>query len=205
MDDRYLIVLPRGFIGRVNAGLDKETNILSLSDKMKAIRYNNATEDSYTEVFNLNVTQMYESMINQTVTRDKLTFIKAIIIEASRNFVGHDFTDWINLQRDSRYYTRNHQEFVLDTLRFIQTGKRNTSLRTWEVLLRRKLIDDTQSVYNNRSYDQNVSSFFKSIATDGQPLTGSMHRVISQWMSHRGGYEDLLLTLNIIFGKEFNK
>lgn len=206
MDDRYLVVFPRGFIGRANPGLNKETNNTTMADKIEAVRYNNmSTREQTSEVYNLNVTQMYEAMVGQYTTRCKLTVIKAIVLEAFRNLGERDFSDFIGMQRESRYFTRQHQDFILDTLRFIQTGKRDTSLRTWEIVLRRKLIDDVQSVHCHPRYDKCVADFFNSSAVDGLPITGSMHRVISQWMSHRNGHEDLLLTLNILFGKEFNK
>lgn len=205
MDDRYLVVFPRGFIGRANSGLNKETNNTTLADKIEAVRYNNMSREPYSEVYNLNVTEMYDAMVGQYLAHDKLTFIKAIVIEALRNFGTRDFADFITLQRNSRYFTRQHQDFILDTLKFIQCGKRDTNMRTWELVLRRKLIDDAQSVHQHPRYDKSVSEFFNSSAVDGLPLTGSMHRVISQWMSHRNGHEDLLLTLNLVFGKEFNK
>lgn len=205
MDDRYLVVFPRGFIGRANSGLNKETNNETMADKIEAIRYNNMSREQTIEVYNLNVTEMFNVMINQRLAHDKLQFVKAVIYEAYRNFGDRDFMDWISIQRESRYFTRNHQEFILDTMRFIETGKRNTSTRTWEVLLRRNLIDDSQSVHNHPRYAKCVAGFFSSLAVDGKPLTGAMDRVISQWLSHRNGHEDLLLTLNIVFGKEFNK
>ena len=205
MYDSYLVVFPRGFIGRANPGLNKETNNATMADKIEAIRYNNMSREPYTEVYNLNVTEMHDAMIGQYTSHDKLTLIKGIIVEAYRNFGERNFSDFISQQRNSRYFTRQHQDFILDTLRFIQTGKRDTSMRTWELVLRRKLIDDVQSVHQHPRYDKCVSEFFHSSAVDGFPLTGSMHRVISQWMSHRNGHEDLLLTLNLVFGKEFNK
>jgi hypothetical protein len=206
MNDQYLVVYPRGFIGRATAGLNKETNNATLADKIEAVRYNDMrSREQTTEVYNLNVTDMYDAMVGQYTAHCKLTLIKAIIIEAFRNFGDRDFSEFIAMQRNSRYFTRQHQEFILDTLRFIQTGKRDTSIRTWEIVLRRKLIDDVQSVHQHPRYDKCVSEFFNSSAVDGLPLTGAMHRVISQWMSHRNGHEDLLLTLNLVFGKEFNK
>lgn len=206
MADQYLVVYPRGFIGLSNAGLNKETNNATLADKIEAVRYNNmVSREQTTEVYNLNITEMYEALVGQYTTRDKLTLMKAIILEAFRNFGDRDFGDWVNMQRSSRYFTRKHQEFILDTMRFISTGRRDTSIRTWEIVLRRQLICDTDSVHQNPRYDKCVGEFFNSSAVDGSTLTGSMHRVISQWMSQRHGHEDLLLTLNILFGKEFNK
>lgn len=205
MDDRFLVVFPRGFIGRANSGLNKETNNATMADKIEAIRLNNMNREPYSEVYNIHVTDMYEAMIGQQLAHDKLTFIKAVITEAYRNLGERDFSDFVGLQRNSRYFTRQHQDFILDTMKFIQCGKRDTSTRTWELVLRRKLIDDVQSVHKHPTYDKRVSEFFSSPAADGKPLTGSMHRIISQWMSHRNGHEDLLLTLNLLFGKEFNK
>lgn len=204
MSERYLVVFPRGFIGVTNMGLNSEKNKKTAADRLIDMRYKKEnSEEDKTEVYNLNVTKLYSLMID-SLASDKLTFNKAVIIEALRCFGNIDFAEWIKIQKNSRYFTLNHQKFVLDTLKFILTGKRNVSIRSWEVLLHRKFIDDIESVRNNPDFDKVVDQFFKTFASDGQPLSSNLTRIIPQWLSNRGGNEDLLLTLNIVFGKELN-
>lgn len=203
MDDRNLVVFPRGFIGVTNLGLNREKNKETLVDEVIDLRYKKVNTEVDTDAYNLNITKLYGMMIDALIN-DKLTFNKAIIVEAFRSIGSNDLMDWIKIQKHSRYFTLNHQKFVLDTLKFIQTGKRNTSIRTWEVVLHRKYINDTEHVSNNTKFDSELKSFSQTQLKDSSVLTNSLLRIIPQWLSHRGGNEDLLLTLNIIFGKELN-
>lgn len=205
MKEHLLVVFSRGFIGLSTPGLNKETNKKTVADQLIDIRYraDTKTEDKM-EVYNVNITKMYTAMIDGTYHGNSITFNKAIIVEALRNFGSVNLLDWINLQKTSRYFTSNHQKFLLDTLNFIVTGKRKTTIRTWEIILKRKTVDDVESVSNNKEFDSKILSFLNSIASDGNPISSNLTRIIPEWFSHRGGNEDLLLTLNIIFGKELN-
>lgn len=204
MKDHYLVVFPRGFIGVSNSGLNREKNQKTPADKLMDLRYKRPElDDESKDVYNVNITKLYSALIDSLVT-DKLAFNKSIIIEAFRSFGNRDFSEWLKLQKNSRYFTLNQQKFVLDTLRFILTGKRNMGLISWAVILHRKNVDDIESVHNNSLYDKEVSAFFNTLTDGDQPLGKNLCDIIPQWLSHRGGHEDLLLTLNIIFGKELN-
>ena len=206
MSEHYLVVYPRGFIGISTPGLNKEINANTIQDNIVGMRYNNQPKiEDTSAAYNLNVTKMYKAMVDGIGTYDKMAFTKAVLIEAIRNFGGHDFSDWIKLQYNSRYFTTNHQKFILDTLKFITNGRRETSISTWEVVLRKTLIDHSESVTNNQKFNREVPLFFKTTGINGFPIGTNLQDVLIQWLSHRGGTEDLLLTLNIIFGKEFNK
>ncbi len=205
MSERYLVVFPRGFIGVNNPGINKETNSRSLSQQVSDLRFNNPPKvDDNGDVFNQNVTKLYRAMIDQVATRDKFTFNNAVLTEAIRCFGSMDFNDWIRIQRRARYFSRNHQNFILDTLRFIATGKRETSTRTWEIVLRRKLIEDVESVTTHPKFDREVTAFFQTVGNNGQVIGTNLYNVLTEWLSQRNGAEDLLLTLNIVFGKELN-
>lgn len=205
MKNQPLVVYPRGFIGVVTAGLNKEQNEKTYAKQVIALRYNKLEEEESNDVYNLNVTKLYRQVMDSVLGFDKLLFTKAVVIQALVNFGHNDIEEWLGVQRQSRYFSLNHQRFILETFKFIQTGKRITSLRSWEIVIRRKSISDAESVLNNRSFDKSVAEFFSSNALDGKPTTSNLLRLIPLWLSHRGGAEDLLITLNIIFGKEFNK
>lgn len=206
MQERYLVVYPRGFIGVSNSGLNKETNNKSISDQITETRFNNPQKaDNNQDVYSMNIYKMYRAMIDGVVTRDKFTFTRGVLVEAFRAFGSRDFSDWIKIQRRSRYFTLNHQKFILDTLRFIKTGKREVSMRNWEVILHLQLIDDKDSVIKNANFDKEIVEFFSSFSSNGKLIGTNLADVLPCWLSHRGGTEDLLLTLNMIFGKEIIK
>ena len=203
MNDKDYVVFPRGFIGVANTSLNTEKNKKTAVDKIIDLRYKNVDTDVDSDVYNSIITRLHGNMIDSLV-RDKLSFNKAIIVEAFKSFDDNNFGVWINLQKNSRYFTVNHQKFILETLKYIQTGRRDTSFRTWEVILHREIIDDSEHVSKNSKFDIELKNFFAHQLSDGLTLSNSLPRIFPQWLSHRGGNEDLLLTLNIIFGKELN-
>lgn len=205
MHEKYLVIYPRGFVGFSSPGLNKESNISDPIDSIIKLRYNNTTQDKVEQVYNLNITKLYKATIDGVVGVDKLVFARSVMIEAIRNFETLDLSDWIELNKKCKYFTRHHQNFVLDTLRFIKTGRRDTSLRTWDIVIRKNLVDEQTSVYTNPTFDKQVNQFFNSTGNDDKAVTNALNRIIPEWLSRRGGLEDLLLTLNILFGKQYNK
>lgn len=201
MDDKFLVVYQRGFIGVSTPGLNVETNDKTVIDKVIDLRYNKTEQTDVTEVYNLNIVKIYRTLIEGILTKDKLTIVKAILVEAIRGFGSNDFAEWLELQKKSRYFSKHQQNFILDTLRFIKTGKRETSFRTWEFILKKEQTNDTTHVSQNKNFDKEVEDFFSSISSDGKPINIDLNRILAQWLTHRNGHEDLILTLNILFGK----
>lgn len=201
MDDKFLVVYQRGFIGVSTPGLNVETNDKTIIDKVIDLRYNKTEQTDVTEVYNLNIVKIYRTLIEGILTKDKLTIVKAILVEAIRGFGSNDFAEWLELQKKSRYFSKHQQNFILDTLRFIKTGRRETSFRTWEFILKKEQTNDTTHVSQNKNFDKEVEDFFSSISSDGKPINIDLNRILAQWLTHRNGYEDLILTLNILFGK----
>lgn len=201
MDDKFLVVYQRGFIGVSTPGLNVETNDKTVIDKVIELRYNKTEQTDVTEVYNLNIVKIYRTLIEGILTKDKLTIVKAILVEAIRCFGSNDFAEWLELQKKSRYFSKHQQNFILDTLRFIKTGKRETSFRTWEFILKKEQTNDTTHVSQNKNFDKEVEDFFSSISSDGKPINIDLNRILAQWLTHRNGHEDLILTLNILFGK----
>lgn len=201
MDDKFLVVYQRGFIGVSTPGLNVETNDKTVIDKVIELRYNKTEQTDVTEVYNLNIVKIYRTLIEGILTKDKLTIVKAILVEAIRGFGSNDFAEWLELQKKSRYFSKHQQNFILDTLRFIKTGKRETSFRTWEFILKKEQTNDTTHVSQNKNFDKEVEDFFSSISSDGKPINIDLNRILAQWLTHRNGHEDLILTLNILFGK----
>ena len=201
MDDKFLVVYQRGFIGVSTPGLNVETNDKTVIDKVIDLRYNKTEQTDVTEVYNLNIVKIYRTLIEGILTKDKLTIVKAILVEAIRGFGSNDFAEWLELQKKSRYFSKHQQNFILDTLRFIKTGRRETSFRTWEFILKKEQTNDTTHVSQNKNFDKEVEDFFSSISSDGKPINIDLNRILAQWLTHRNGHEDLILTLNILFGK----
>ena len=83
--------------------------------------------------------------------------------------------------------TRSEVKFLLDTLRFIKTGKREIGMMSWDMMLSFK--DRESPLYR---VDESYESFLLSDEEDDEAL--------SRWISHYNGFNDLIHTLRILFG-----
>ncbi len=203
MEGKYLVVYQRGFIGVNTPGLNVETNDKDVINKIIDLRYNNVAADQkeVSEVYNLNITKIYKTLHEGILTSDKLTLIKAIVSEAIRTFGTNDFDDWLDLQKKSRYFSKHHQNFIIDTIRFIKTGKRETSIRSWQIAVKKELTNSYTHVSNNFNFNKEIQDFYRHPANDGKAISVEFNRIICQWLSWRDGHIDLINTLNILFGR----
>jgi hypothetical protein len=80
-------------------------------------------------------------------------------------------------------------EFILDTVRYIATGHRRISIHSWP-----DLIGHNQPGVIDKEHSA-VRSLFKDLA-----LSNDILSLIQRWCSYKGGVEDLMFTLNILFG-----
>ncbi len=97
---------------------------------------------------------------------------------------------WVNRQvsRNRFLYDQNY-EFLIDTLKFIHTGRRGISnLMSWYQLLS-EYPDSIPGVCQDR-----WNSVVRKIS---QPLTEDL---IAMWLSHPTGFDDLMMTAFIMFG-----
>jgi hypothetical protein len=114
-------------------------------------------------------------------------FRRKVIRLAMKLFTGR--TNWfIGIDAEPTIQHYNY-EFILDTVRYIATGYRRISVHSWPDLIGHNqpgLIDKEHSA---------VRSLFKELA-----LSTDMVTLVQRWCQHKGGVDDLMYTLNILFG-----
>lgn len=106
-------------------------------------------------------------------------------------FSCENFKDWILLQEKSPLFSHVQRDFIIDTLNFLNTGKRSVSIMTW------------LSIINHVTYQENSGYRFNSEdlkEINKMNINGTMHDVISSWLSHSDGLVDFITTLYILFG-----
>lgn len=114
-------------------------------------------------------------------------FRRKVIRLAVILFTGR--TNWfISVDSEPTIQHYNY-EFILDTVRYIATGHRRLSIHSWP-----DLIGHNQDGVIDKEHAA-VRSLFKDLA-----LSNDMLSLIQRWCSYKGGVEDLMYTLNILFG-----
>lgn len=117
-------------------------------------------------------------------------FQKRVIAEALRLFSGN--YNWFILQDNNAQRVDWNYKFLLDTIRFIATGRRELSIHSWPMLV----TDEPPAGLQLIGGREDVAKLFKTLA-----LATSTEAMLQRWVSQPRGFEDLMYTLNLLFGK----
>lgn len=127
--------------------------------------------------------RIYETGAQDTAN---LTFRLRVLDSAVRLF--GDFHEWMTLQRNNPNLLGYNLEFLRDTLRYILTGHRDMSPLIWLDLVAEKSIHTTQAHH-------------LTLSELAPPKDLDTTKLIQLWCSRKGGFEDLLQSLFLLFGK----
>ena len=196
-----IIVYGRGFLGFSNGMTSKEDRDLDIKKQAALVRYQKpATTLKGYGTFNEAVDKLYNQLTRHERDLTSMAYRKAILMEAIRAFGTYSFKDWCKLQAESYYFTDNHRKFLEDTLRFIATGERVYGFRAREF----RLCQENAS-FQNKKFVFDYDSYFNS-SRDTLGITDhSTLSTIQRWVSQPKGFEDMVTTLHLIFGKTERK
>lgn len=99
-----------------------------------------------------------------------------------------DFHKWATEQQSNPELGRHAFDFIQETIRFINTGKRQVNLHTHASLI----LMDVESFSTYPPADRKVRLV--------DLLEASSETVIAHWLRQDGGYSDMLCSLNVFFG-----
>lgn len=189
---------PRGFLGG-NLNPQIERTPKAFGDPMAKQQYHvdNFKSGPSKIIANPYCESLYSQYIKQAVKTGSFEFRKQILLVALSSFGTNRFDEWFRIQYQSPAAGDMHNRFLLDTIKFIQTGRRDMALETWQALL---LITDE----GNRigALPKEAKDFF-GVSEAGvyrNPQNNMLNDVLQTWCSRHGGLEDLLGTLHILFG-----
>lgn len=159
-------------------------------------------------VSNESVIEIYNQVVGRQVQHVKFDYRERVIRVALRSFGIDDFKVWLELNKTSPTFTQLHADFLMDTLRFIATGKRLIPVDSWERMINTGVNDPFNKIqYNKQELDLFDSSM--RFGTDGlciganvgmgkQPY--AINNIVNKWLSHIGGFSDLVVSMYILFG-----
>src|SRR5690606_13298483 len=124
--------------------------------------------------------RLYDLFVSSTVNHQGWSFRREVLQCATR-LLGN-FHDFLNLQTRNPYLYGHNYEFLMDTLKFIATGRRDMSVHTWVELLAEH--QAPQDEYRSRMY---LSTLKAPLSVTGV----SVQDVISNWCSKPKGFEDM--------------
>lgn len=189
------VIYPRGFLG-YDIGLPISVNKDSVTDILSSLKYNRLSKpEPRVVISNTAVKTLMEQMLFSPKAGQSQEWREAVLTTALKAFGTRSFYEWCSLQEKSPYLSDLHVRFLNDTLRFIQTGVREMSIRNWSLLVHPSQTPHKAAV----TYD--YRKFFGVGQATIMNRSALLRDIIPTWVARPGGYADLLQTLNIVFGE----
>lgn len=196
MSTDKIIVYPRGFIGIDTGLIQTKPDQDDFDQLVKNIKYNRHIQPEKSP-FNGNpqVDQLVKDYQTGTKLISSFDFREQIITIALTSFGSYSFYEWCKLQNKSPYFTQMHKRFLNDTFSMLEGNPRSINISTWQSLLSFKEanIADIQSEYL-------FDDFFRANEAIVCRRSFRLSDNISTWCAQVNGFEDLVMTLNILFG-----
>lgn len=193
-------IYPRGFLGvRLEGRVERRA---LLNDTNLGVRFFQSimmANRNDVDHSNPDVEALYAQYIRREAQTLSFDYRKKVLIVALAAFGTSQFDFWYRLQLKSPTIADLHRRFLEDTLRFIRTGKREMALETWNVLV---TADDKGEQKSELSEYANEFFGISSGGYSRYSQNTSLTEVIQNWCSQPNGFEDLLGTLHVLFGKE---
>lgn len=136
------------------------------------------------------VTQLWEQYTSPNNQSTAWSFRRQVIQAAKRLLSGRP--NWFVKQDTNKLVKAYNYQFLLDTLRFIGTGRRRISIHAWPDLLSNHPIEGLDDVQERHD----IADVFTQLG-----LTTSIDALIQMWCRHPHGFDDMVCTLNLLFGE----
>lgn len=133
--------------------------------------------------------ELYDKYYSQD-TNVKCWDFRRQVIKASKELFSSDISYWLDNQIKHNYLCDRRLEFLLDTLTFIRTGKRKMCLDNWYELLEDDPVCETRKITHTQI--ETLKELSKGLTTNVE--------LIIKWCSQQKGFEDMICTLEILFG-----
>lgn len=193
-----IVLYPRGFIGFDTGLITNNTSGIDIDDWIKSIKLNKPVMKEVSPYKGIpEIDSLWNEYQSKTSFITSFDFREKILKNAMVAFGTLSFYDWCNLQNKNIYLTALHKRFLNDTFSFIEEGKRSVSIMTWRSLLEMRVAGS-----QDKDEDYSMNTFFRM---DSQQFNRRSFRLsdnLIDWCRQENGFEDLLMTLHVLFGSE---
>ena len=142
------------------------------------------------------VQQLYSQMAADPKVFSDFQFRELILKKAFALFGENDFSNWIRAQSQSPCYSYLHERYLKETLLFIYEGvPRAMSHSSYFRLLHVGANNNTFTAQDREKEEDSLKQALRSISNH---LTADL---LKRWTEDVEGLQDLLSTLNVIYGR----
>jgi len=187
--NRYPI-LQSGFISISETGLKKGVGSNpSFPDNLLLKAYRRVSNQYF---YNEEITKLFNRYLANPLALKDFDFRERLIKAAFSAFGTKSIADWIYLQSHQSSVSDLHKSFIVDTLKHIVTLEpRSMEAGQWI-----RIIEADDKTYNTII---DVRHFFSN--SKGEKVPASLTDFINAWLRVPKGFEDMLISLFVIFGE----
>lgn len=151
--------------------------------------------------YNPEISELFSRWCNNPKCLKDFEFREKVIEKAFSAFSGPSFYTWLQLQNNKPTISDLHKAYLYETLEYLLLDKpRQIQSVQWVRLL--------EASEKTHSVKLDVSKYFgqdNNINTSSVRVPIKLSSVIGMWLKKPGGFEDLLISLFIIFGGRTNR
>jgi hypothetical protein len=185
-------ILQSGFITNLEKGLIKNQYIKDPFVDLALDKDHLKSKSLY--FYHKEINDIYEDWRGDKTLMKSMDFRERILKAAKDAFNSYSIYQWFLMQGNTETLTELHQRFIYDTLSFVQGQKRSIEAVQWIRLL--EASEKTQGVkIDVDKYFDNVN--FKQ---EAKFSSSALSTFLVNWTSQPNGFEDLMITLFVIFG-----
>ena len=203
------IVLQSGFLTFLTDEISNDfvyNDDPSLNNIVQAVKLNRTIIDKPNYfLYNIKIDELIKEYSNNNKSLMDFDYRERLLKVAKYIFGTTSFYDWCTLQTKSKYLTATHKKFIIESLTFMTTGYRSTSVSMWSRLLDTKLAtdEDDKVPYNYSEYFDSIKKDIMCENNNSYDLEKeSVINTIVLWTGQNEGFQDLLFFLDTIFGKK---
>lgn len=181
------------------AGLDS-SDLVQIPEKETSLMQAVITQSIFlvdtSNYYDKGVTQLYGQMAVENRAFADFKFRETLILKAFQLFGQEDFRSWFISQSSSPCYSYLHERFLKETLLYVFEGKpRAMSHNSYLRLLHVGANNPAFAMEDRNALDVELKKILLNVPS------GLTLDLLKRWTRRVEGLQDLLATLNVIFGR----
>lgn len=163
------------------------SNVLSKDYRSASNRY----------FFSQDITKLYNKWCGDPNCLKDFDTREELLRYAKQLFGNPSFFKWVNLQVNYADLADLHEAFLTDTLEYLVNSERRLETVQWIRMLEKAIKSVENTVNFDRFFDKEL--YGRKVGYD-KILPSNLVEILRIWTSKPKGFEDLLVTLYVIFG-----
>lgn len=186
---KQVVVYPRGYAA-YDVGWPILREEATLNERVATARFSRVNARETNTISATNVERLYTDLKTLKYSQGSPELIADTFSVFCNAFGTHNFFEWLTMQRQNVYFTRDHAAFLMECLEYAFTGVRRTSFSPWYTLL-----------HHGTPKADKVENFnFERYFFDEARRYANVQNLALMWMARPNGVSDMVSTLHVIFG-----